>query len=124
MSLEVEPGHELCASRIVSLERRLAEAHHDADLEAKLAEAQLALTDLAAERARASLYGKERDALKGKLERAREALTELADDLQTGAHTLCRAKAVLAQDRDWLLSKAQKVRTILAALDAEKEAGG
>lgn len=60
------------------------------------------------------------------LEQAREALSGLANELTAGAHALYRQKALLRTDADWILAKAQKARSAVAALDAGKEtaAGG
>jgi len=62
----------------------------------------------------------DRDALQATLEQAREAVRGLTSELEAGAWTLYRQKAILKCDRDWLLAKAQKAK---AALDAGKEAG-
>jgi len=62
-------------------------------------------------------------AARAALGRCVEALRQLANDLEAGAHTLFREKAILSHDRDWLLGKAQRAKAIVSpdALAAIKE---
>jgi len=50
----------------------------------------------------------------------REALHTLIVELQSGAATLYREKALLIRDHDWILSQAQKAQNLLAALRGER----